>query len=248
MPECDYSTSDIYGYTWLLSPLRLAELGVSVAASNAAVAESTSGLIFLAVKPNLIPTVLSAIRDHVGDACVVSIAAGVTLAALEAGLKPGTRVVRVMPNTPCLVGQTAAGYAAGTAATPADMLLVGSLLGSVGTAVEVQPKDLDAVTGLSGSGPAYVFLLIEALADGGVRNGLPRQTALALAAQTVKGAAEMVLSTGRHPGDLKDAVCSPGGTTIAGVEALEQAGFRYAAMSAVSAATARSKELGKPKM
>ena len=135
---------------------------------------------------------------------------------------PGRRVVRVMPNTPCLVGEAASGFSLGILATDEDRALVKTLLDAVGVSMEVPEILLNAVTGLSGSGPAFVFQFIEALSDGGVRAGLPRQAATMLAAQTVKGAAEMVLKTGKHPGELKDQVTSPGGTTIAGVEALEK--------------------------
>ena len=176
---------------------------------------------------------------------VISIAAGVTLTSLEAALPESARVIRVMPNTPCLVGEMAAGFSAGSRAEPEDMNLVGTLLNTLGTAMPCEEKLLNAVTGLSGSGPAYIFVLIEALADGGVRQGIPRATALSLAAQTVKGAAQMVLETGKHPGILKDQVCSPGGTTIAGVEALENGGFRAATIAAVSAATKRADELSR---
>jgi pyrroline-5-carboxylate reductase len=167
----------------------------------------------------------------------------VTLARLEAGLG-SSRVIRVMPNTPCLVGSSAAAYSLGSAATKSDGELVEQFLHSVGIAVRVDEKLLDAVTGLSGSGPAFVYLMIEALSDGGVRAGLPRDIATQLAAQTVRGAAEMVLQTGQHPGVLKDQVASPGGTTIAGLQALEERGVRGALMAAVEAAARRSRELG----
>jgi pyrroline-5-carboxylate reductase len=155
------------------------------------------------------------------------------------------RLVRVMPNTPCLVGQGACGYCLGENATAEDGRLVEQLLGSVGLAYRVDEKLLDAVTGLSGSGPAFVYMVVEALSDGGVRMGIPRPVATALAAQTVRGAAEMVLATGEHTGVLKDRVTSPGGTTIAGIQALESGGLRAALMAAVEAATRRSIELGK---
>lgn len=214
---------------------------------NVSVAQR-SDVIWLATKPDIVPVVLGecgpVLLEH--GCLVVSIAAGVTLGAMERALPDGVRVIRVMPNLNALVGELAAGFCCGTHATRDDALLVKSLLGSVGKAEEVPEKLMDAVTGLSGSGPAFGFIMVEALADGGVRAGLPRPTAQILAAQTLKGAAEMVLKTGKHPGELKDQVCSPGGTTIAGVEALEKAGFRAAAIGAVTAATARSSELGKP--
>jgi pyrroline-5-carboxylate reductase len=169
----------------------------------------------------------------------------VTLQTLSQGLGNTTRLVRVMPNTPCLVGASAAGYAASPAATSADLALVGHLFNAVGKAFAVSEHLLDAVTGLSGSGPAFVYVMIEALADGGVRMGLPRDVALALAAQTVLGSAKMVLETGQHPGALKDAVASPGGTTIAGLHALERGAVRADLMNAVEAATHRARELGK---
>ena len=152
--------------------------------------------------------------------------------------------MRVMPNTPCLVGQSASGYCRGPGATDDDARYVGELLGAVGRAFELDEKLLDAVTGLSGSGPAFVYVVIEALSDGGVLVGLPRDVATALAAQTVRGAAEMVLQSGEHPGVLKDRVASPGGTTIAGLQALESGGMRAAVIAAVEAATRRSMELG----
>jgi pyrroline-5-carboxylate reductase len=206
---------------------------------------SQSDVIFLAVKPQQMDRVLAQLRGKVrGEKLVVSIAAGIRLAALADGLGEGVRLVRVMPNTPCLVGQGACGYCLGENASAEDGKLVEQLLSAVGSAYQIDEKLMDAVTGLSGSGPAFVYIIIEALSDGGVRMGLPRPVATALAAQTVKGAAEMVLSTGDHPGLLKDRVTSPGGTTIAGVQALEIGGLRAALMAAVEAATRRSIELG----
>jgi pyrroline-5-carboxylate reductase len=214
------------------------------AASNADVV-GQANVIFLAVKPQNMPAVFTEIGGKVvPEKLVVSIAAGVTLARLCEGLKTN-RVVRVMPNTPALVGKGASAYALGLAATAADGQLVGQLLEAVGQAFQVDEKLLDAVTGLSGSGPAFVYVMIEALSDGGVRMGLPRDVATALAAQTVRGAAEMVLTTGEHPAVLKDKVASPGGTTIAGLAALEGGGLRAALIAAVEAATRRSQELGK---
>jgi len=176
---------------------------------------------------------------------VVSIAAGITLAALEVAAGDSIRVIRAMPNTPALVGRGAAAYCLGSRATPADAAIARLLLESVGLAVEVPERLMDAVTGLSGSGPAYVYLVIEALADGGVQAGLARADALRLAAQTVLGAAAMVLETGEHPAVLKDMVTSPGGTTIAGLAELERHGLRAALLAAVTAATRRANDLGK---
>jgi pyrroline-5-carboxylate reductase len=220
------------------------EVGVETTTDNLAVV-AYSHILVLAVKPNVVTSVVQEIKGRLSDKhLVISIAAGVPLAKLERDLPPSARVVRVMPNTPCLVGETAAGYALGRNATEEDAKKVEQILSAVGRSFRLEEKLLDAVTGLSGSGPAYVYILIEALADGGVRAGLPRNVALELAAQTVLGAAKMVLETGLHPGELKDRVASPGGTTIAGIHELERAGFRAALINAVQAATTRARELG----
>jgi len=217
--------------------------GVPAVLTNAEVIQACDVLV-LAVKPQVVPAVLAEVRPHLDPRhFVISIAAGITLDTLAAGL--GTeRLARVMPNTPCLVNASASGYSV-RSANPSDAAVVAKLFGAVGVAHALPEHLLDAVTGLSGSGPAFVYLFIEALADGGVKCGLPRATAQALAAQTVLGAARMVLETGTHPGALKDAVASPGGTTIAGLHALERAAFRAAAIDAVEAATKRAQELGK---
>lgn len=205
-----------------------------------------SDLLVLAVKPQVMPALLTEIAPVVTDQhLVVSIAAGVTLKQIASGLGGTRRLIRVMPNTPALVGASASAFSGGEHATAADLQLVEKYLGRVGRAIPVPEKLLDAVTGLSGSGPAYAFLMIEALSDGGVRAGLPRDVATLLAAQTLLGAAQMVLETGLHPGVLKDQVTSPGGTTIAGLHALEQGGLRGALIDAVLAATNRAQELGK---
>src|SRR5262249_19730187 len=175
---------------------------------------------------------------------IVSIAAGVTLACLEIAAPAGTRVIRVMPNTPALVAASATAFALGSSASPADRDLALKLFSSVGAAFAVKESQLDAVTGLSGSGPAYAYLIIEALSDGGVASGLPRDIATRLAAQTLLGSAKMVLETGLHPGALKDMVASPGGTTIEGLHELEKGRLRATLMNAVRAATEKSKKLG----
>ncbi|MBN1911873.1 MAG: pyrroline-5-carboxylate reductase [Pirellulales bacterium] len=202
-------------------------------------------VLVLAIKPQQLAGVLAQLCGRIPpEMLVVSIVAGVRLATLTEGLGWEIRIARVMPNTPCLVGQGASAFCLGTEATPEDAQRVRRLLESAGLAVEVDEALLDAVTGLSGSGPAFVYLMIEALSDGGVRMGLPRSVATTLAAQTVRGAAEMVLTTGEHPSVLRDRVTSPGGTTIAGLKTLEAGGVRAALMAAVEAATVRSIELG----
>jgi pyrroline-5-carboxylate reductase len=222
-----------------------ATTGANALADNAAVARASSVLV-LAVKPQSMAALCAEIAPHLGHKpLVVSIAAGIPMARLSGWLGEATRLVRVMPNTPCLVGASASGFSPGAHATPDDVALVQKLLDAVGKAVRLPESLLDAVTGLSGSGPAFAYLFIEALSDGGVRAGLPREAATLLAAQTVLGAAKMVLETGLHPGALKDQVASPGGTTIVGLHALERAGLRGAAMDAVVAAAARSAELGR---
>jgi len=213
--------------------------------SNREVARKADILV-LAVKPQSMTALLHEVRDDIEDRhLVLSIAAGVTLTQIASGLGADRRVIRVMPNTPALVLASASAFSPGPNATADDIQLADRLFNSVGKAITVPERLLDAVTGLSGSGPAYVFVAIEALSDGGVRMGLPRDVATLLAAQTVFGAARMLLETGEHPGVLKDQVASPGGTTIAGLSALERGGFRAALIEAVTAATQRSMELGK---
>jgi len=219
--------------------------GVAASGDNVSVVRDCDILI-LAVKPQSMPALLNEVRAEIGSRhLLVSIAAGLSIAKLTEMLTGTPRLIRVMPNTPCLVGSSATGYAIGPAALPEDTAVVERLFNAVGTAFKLPESSLDAVTGLSGSGPAFVYVMIEALSDGGVRMGLPRDVATALAAQTVLGSARMVLETGKHPAVLKDTVASPGGTTIAGLHALEQGGFRAAIIDAVQAATQRSIELGK---
>lgn len=197
----------------------------------------------IAVKPGDVPAACRA-AAAAGSGRVLSIAAGVTIATLESDLAPGTAVVRAMPNTPALVGQGAAAIAPGSAATDDDLEWAESLLGAVGTVVRVEEPLLDAVTGLSGSGPAYVFLVAEALIDAGVLAGLPREVSSRLAIQTILGAATLLADGTDTPEALRAAVTSPGGTTAAGLRTLEHHGVRAAFLEAVAAATARSKELG----
>jgi pyrroline-5-carboxylate reductase len=204
-----------------------------------------SEIIILAVKPQVMAIVLEEIgpvvsRNHL----VVSIAAGITIHSLEKRLPDGTRVVRVMPNTPALVQAGAAALCKGTAAGPGDLDMVRQILEAVGKAVVVPEALMDAVTGLSGSGPAYVFTIIEGLIDAGVREGLPRTVARELVVQTVLGAALMCQNTGKHPAELTAMVTSPGGTTVAGLHVLERGALRGILLDAVRAATERSRELG----
>jgi pyrroline-5-carboxylate reductase len=223
--------------------------GVRVEADNVVVA-SASDILVLSVKPQVMAKVLDQVGPHIRPhALVVSIAAGVPLDAIESKL-PQARVIRTMPNTPALVGAGATAIAAGGHATDADLDATKKIFDSVGTTVILEEYQLDAVTGLSGSGPAYIFLIIEALSDAGVKMGLSRHTAQALAAQTVLGSARLLIETNEHPGRLKDMVTSPGGTAIAGLHTLEAGGLRTTLMNAVEAATIRSRELGelqKPK-
>ena len=220
-------------------------VGLVAATSNMEVARGHGDLV-LAVKPQAMGGVLEELRPVLTERhFVVSIAAGVTLGQLRAGLGAKPRLARVMPNTPALRHAGASAYALGAGATADDEARLVGLLRSVGVALRGPEVQLDAVTGLSGSGPAYVYVMIEALTDGGVRMGLPRDVAGQLAAQTVLGAAKMVLETGVHPGALKDQVASAGGTTIAGLHALERGGVRGALMDAVEAATLRARELAK---
>ncbi|MDH4186365.1 MAG: pyrroline-5-carboxylate reductase [Nitrospira sp.] len=219
------------------------KFGIQVGASNRE-AVAWADVVVLAVKPQTLPAVLSELGSTLSHVLVISIVAGVTIKAIGESLSGVMRVVRAMPNTPALVREGMTALAMGHAVSEEDGRLVRTVFEAVGRVVSVEERLMDAVTGLSGSGPAYVFLAIEALADGGVKMGLPRQTAELLAAQTVLGAARLVLESGAHPAQLKDRVASPGGTTIAGLYQLEQGGLRATLMSAVEAATIRSKELG----
>ena len=220
------------------------DVGGTVSNSNLEVLQFAN-VIILAVKPDQVTTMLNELKPGFTEKhLLVSIAAGVTLAKLEAALPLRARVIRVMPNTPALVGAGASGYALGSHANGDDGELAQRLLGAVGVAFAVKETLLDAVTGLSGSGPAYAFQIIEALSDGGVAAGLPRDVSTRLAAQTLLGAAKMVLETGMHPGALKDMVTSPGGTTIEGLHEMEKGKVRGALINAVRAASEKSRKLG----
>lgn len=219
--------------------------GVETVAEGRAVAAKASILV-LAVKPQDMEAALKGIAPSVDETkTIISIAAGTPIAFIAERLPAKARIIRVMPNAPALVLAGAAGIAKGEHATALDLQTAEAIFSAIGKAVVVEEKHLDAVTGLSGSGPAYVFLFIEALADAGVKMGLTRDVARLLAAQTVLGAAKMLLESGRHPAELKDMVASPGGTTMAGLHALERGGLRGILMEAVEAATIRSRELGK---
>lgn len=225
------------------NPARLAELQVSFPGVDVVDEPGAADGNVIAVKPGDVPAVCRALAAT-GPSRVLSIAAGVTIAALEADLAPGSTVVRAMPNTPALVGAGAAAIAPGTTATDEDLAWAEALLGSVGTVVRVKESLLDAVTGVSGSGPAYVFLVAEALIEAGVRAGLPREISHALSVQTLLGAATLLAQGDDGPEALRAAVTSPGGTTAAGLQVLEQHGLRAAFLEAVAAATERSRQLG----
>ncbi|MBM4127027.1 MAG: pyrroline-5-carboxylate reductase [Nitrospira sp.] len=218
--------------------------GVQTSGSNSAVV-AWGDIVVLAVKPQMLDQVLKEIGPELAKVLVVSIVAGVPIGRIIDACGPRARVVRAMPNTPAMVQQGMTALAIGDGVQEQEVASVRGIFESVGKVVPVEERLMDAVTGLSGSGPAYVFLAIEALADGGVKMGVPRAIAELLAAQTVLGAAQMVLETGQHPARLKDQVASPGGTTIAGLHRLEQGGLRATLINAVEAATKRSQELGR---
>ncbi|HEX6160379.1 MAG TPA: pyrroline-5-carboxylate reductase [Thermoanaerobaculia bacterium] len=206
---------------------------------------ASADIVILSVKPQILRRALDEVADTISpDALVISIAAGVPVGAISARLKSGTRVVRAMPNTPALVDAAATAIAGGEHARESDLEEARRIFDAIGLTVILEESQLDAVTGLSGSGPAYVFLILEALSDAGVKVGLSRRTAQLLAAQTLLGSAKLLLETNEHPGRLKDMVTSPGGTAITGLHTLENGGVRTTLMNAVEAATRRSRELG----
>ena len=228
---------------------RLAELveayGIAVTRDNREVAQ-TSSIVVLSVKPQILEKVLAEVGDQLKPGTlVISIAAGVDTETIEATVTDGVRVVRAMPNTPALVGAGATAISGGKHASDDDLAIARAVFDAVGITVQLEEIHLDAVTGLSGSGPAYIFLILEALADAGVKVGLSRRNAQRLAAQTVMGSAKMLLETDEHVGHLKDMVTSPGGTAIAGLHTLEEGGLRTTLINAVETATKRARELGR---
>ncbi|MGV8057772.1 MAG: pyrroline-5-carboxylate reductase [Smithellaceae bacterium] len=219
------------------------QMGLQTSGENKQTAKNAD-IVILAVKPQNMTQTLKEIAAVINKSkLVISIAAGITTGFVEASLAKGVRVIRVMPNTPALAGAGATAVAKGTKASSADLRLARAIFDSVGITVEVEEKLMDAVTGLSGSGPAYCFLIIEALSDAGVQMGLPRELALQLAAQTMLGSAMLCLQGTKHPAQLKDMVTSPAGTTAAGLKVLEEGKLRATLIAAVEAATKRSKEL-----
>lgn len=224
------------------------QFGIATGTDNKQVA-AEADILFFAVKPIFLPEVMEEIKSSLREETViVSIVAGKTIAFLEEGLGScdngrNRKIVRCMPNTPALVGEGCTGVCANLEVYPGEMEQVLELLSSFGVAQEVPERLMDAVVGVSGSAPAYVFMFIEAMADAAVLAGMPRQQAYAFAAQAVLGSAKMVLETGKHPGELKDMVCSPGGTTIEAVKVLEEMGFRAAIMDAMEACIEKSKNL-----
>lgn len=219
------------------------QYGVQALEKNADAAREAE-IIILSIKPQIISKILPEIRHAVQDALVISVCAGVTTERIERELEPGVRVVRAMPNTPATIKQAATALSPGSHATEHDVEVAVGVFTEVGLVAVLDEVHLDAITGLSGSGPAYVFLIVEAFADAGVKVGLSREIATELAVQTIQGSARLLQITKEHPGKLKDQVTSPGGTAIAGLHTLEEGGLRTTIMNAVEAATRRSRELG----
>lgn len=215
--------------------------GFNIAKSNTALCAQCD-MVLLAVKPNVCESVLGECSAFLQNKALISIVTGWSRPRLAA-IIPNTRILRVMPNTPCLVGEGMSVFDSDHTLFEAEYNLAAQIFSSIGKLETVQPQLMSAITGISGSGPAYVYMFIEALADGGVRVGLPRKTAYTLAAQTVLGSAKMVLETGIHPGQLKDNICTPGGTTIEAIAVLEQAGLRAAVIDAVTACANKADEM-----
>lgn len=233
----------IYDIKETLLSKRKKKYNISVASTNEELVEK-SDLILLCIKPQVIDSVLKQIKANLEDnKTLISIAAGITINHIEQMIEKKIPIIRIMPNTPALIANGASAISKNEHVKKESLDFVKKVLEAVGIVVEVQEKYMDAVTGLSGSGPAYIFMVIEALADGGVKMGLSREVAQKLAAQTVKGAANMVLETKKHPGELKDMVASPGGTTITAIHELEKKAIRASFIKAVESATLKSKSL-----
>jgi pyrroline-5-carboxylate reductase len=242
--DCDPKCIAVYDVDYERQGRLKRDYGVEIAENNLEVIKASQA-VFLAVKPQQVDDVLNETADAFTDKhLLISIAAGVTISHLQATIPASVPIIRAMPNTPALVLSGATALAAGAFAEPVHMERAVELFKSVGMAVEVDEKYMDVVTGLSGSGPAYVLTFLEALVDGAVRMGLPRKEAMTLAVQTILGTTKMVLESGDHPAKLRDMVTSPGGTTAAGLHALESGKFRHTVMEAVASAAKRSKELG----
>lgn len=223
--------------------LHFSQLGLNTDSQNSRAA-SGSDIVILAVKPQIMPTVLPELYESLDEKqLIISVAAGITLRQLESGLKPGSRIIRAMPNTPAAVCMGVTALCQNTSATIEDMADASEIFATCGSVDWVEEHLLDAVIGIAGSAPAYFFMMVEAMADAGVKSGLKRNMAYRMAAQAMAGSAELLLKSERHPGELKDQVCSPGGTTIEAVRALEDAGFRSAVITACLASTTRSQEM-----
>ncbi|MBO4702980.1 MAG: pyrroline-5-carboxylate reductase [Lachnospiraceae bacterium] len=217
--------------------------GIKTASDNKEVL-ANSDVVLLAVKPQFMGSMLADIKDSWNkDTLIISIAAGKTIAWLEENIGSDKKIVRCMPNTPALIGEGCTGVCANKNVSEEDKKTAINILSACGKAIEVTESQMDAVVGISGSAPAYVFMFIEAMADAGVAAGLTRDKAYEFAASAVKGSAALMLETGKHPGELKDMVCSPAGTTIAAVQVLEEGGFRGVVMDAVEACVERNREL-----
>jgi len=224
----------------------MAEQFGSTVATSATSAAAVADILFIAVKPNVIPALLPELKAHIQPGCIViSIAAGVTLATLEQGLSAGHKIIRVMPNTPALVNCGMSSITPNANITPAELESVLAIFKSFGEAEVVSEYLIHSVVAVSGSAPAYAFMFIEAMADAAVLGGMPRAQAYKFAAQTLLGSAKMVLETGKHPGELKDMVCPPGGTTIEAVKVLEEQGFRAAVINAMQSCMAKSDAMSK---
>jgi len=242
------SAADIYVFDQLKDAAVAKTYGVNVCGSGPEVAEKADA-VFLAVKPNIYPYVIEEAKEALAPKLIVTMAPGVTLGTMAERMLPhkGVRVIRTMPNLPLMIGEGCIAYTFGAEVTAAEKAFFTELFGKIGVSIEIKEELYDAVTGASGSSPAFVFVFIEALADAAVAAGLARADAYRLVSQTVAGSAKMLLATGKHPGEWKDAVCSPGGTTIEGIMKLEENGFRGAITKAAIATIEKTKKMGEKK-